>query len=304
MPYFSAVTQTIHLIVNPAAGGGRARRKREQAIAALGALGPLEVRESAAARDETRLAIEAAESNARALVVLGGDGSVSHAARGLIAAKSQVPLAIFAAGTGNDFAKSLGIPAHDYAAMAQMIGASRVRTIDAGEIDGVPFVNAAGLGFDVAVLQRMQDPRAGSWLQGTPRYVITAVQSLLGYPGFDAAVSALANGAQQRWLTIVFANGRWFGGAFQIAPHARLDNGLLETVAIADATPVGRAALFARALRGAHLSRPEVKTASSAAVTLVCPDAPHFEVDGELHHAQRATVLVRCLPGALRVIAG
>jgi diacylglycerol kinase family enzyme len=43
---------------------------------------------------------------------------------------------------------------------------------------------------------------------------------------------------------------------------------------------------------------------SSAAVTLVCPDAPHFEVDGELHHARSGTVVVRCLPGALRAIAG
>jgi diacylglycerol kinase (ATP) len=100
--------------------------------------------------------------------VLGGDGSVSHAARGLIAARSATPLVIFAGGTGNDFAKSLGVPARDFLAMARRIEAGSVRVIDAGEIDGVPFVNSAGFGFDVDVLQRTRDPRRSKLLRGRP----------------------------------------------------------------------------------------------------------------------------------------
>lgn len=290
----------IHLLINPAAGAGHARERVERAYAALRTVGPVVLVESLRARDETRLATDAARANARALVVLGGDGSVSHAARGLITARADTPLAICAAGTGNDVVKSLGWPAHDYLAMARRIADGGVRAIDAGEIDGIPFVNAAGFGFDVEVLQRMAGPQRLP-LRGTARYLSVALQQLFAYRGIDARVELLGD-ASQRWMTTVFANGQWFGGAFRIAPAAQLDDGQLDVVGIADVPALTRAALFARALRGAHVGHPAVRTTVARDLTVEFGDRPYIQIDGELQRASGRSVRVRCLPGALRVI--
>jgi len=300
------VTGPIFLLVNPAAGGGRARRQLDRACAALRALGPLEVVASEGPRDEARVAVLASRANARALVVLGGDGAVSHAARGLIAERSVTPLAVFAAGTGNDFVKSLGTPSHDYEAMAALIAAGHTRALDAGLVDDIPFVNAAGFGFDVAVLQRMREGGARSWLRGTAQYVATALRQLFRYDGFEATLATdapdttAAAGERARWMMLVFANGAWFGGAFHIAPDADLSNGTIECIGIRDVAPLARAQLFARAMRGRHVSHPSVRAARGRAFTLTFDAAPQFEADGELHSASSPRVTVRCAPNALR----
>jgi diacylglycerol kinase (ATP) len=292
----------IHLLVNPAAGSGRAQQRVQQAYAALRTIGPVELVESEGPRDEIRLATQAAQANARVLVVLGGDGSVSHAARGLIAARTATPLAIFAAGTGNDFAKSLGTPSRDFLAMTRCIASGSTRSIDAGEIDGIPFVNAAGFGFDVEVLLQSRAAKHRQLLRGTTQYAATALRQLFQYRGFDASVSALRGGDAAHWLTVVFANGQWFGGAFRIAPVAELGNGLLDVVGIADASPWQRARLFGRALRGTHVDHEAVVSSRTAECVIRFDTRAHFQADGEAHHASDRTVRVRCLPNALRVV--
>ncbi len=297
----------VFLLVNPAAGGGRSHRLRERAANALRAVGPLEVVESTGPRDEVRLAILASRANARALVVLGGDGAVSHAASGLISERSATPLAVIAAGTGNDFVKSLGTPSHDVRAMAALIARGSSRAIDAGRIDEVIFVNAAGFGFDVDVVQRMQDVQARPMLRGTARYVFTALQQLFRYRGFVAdagpvGANAAPDDVRHPWMLLVFANGRHFGGAFHIAPGAALDNGVLDMIGIRDIPPLTRARLFARATRGTHLTHAAITSVRGTTHTVRFAERPCFQADGELHRARSTTVVVVCLPGALRVI--
>lgn len=309
------MTPPIVLLVNPAAGSGRAKRVRDSAVAALQRAGTVEVHESQGPRDETRVAHEAATANASALVVLGGDGAVSHAARGLIEARSPVPLAILAAGTGNDFVKSLRTPSHDFVRMAELIARGRTRAIDAGSIDDVPFVNAAGFGFDVDVLERMQQASPTPFLRGATQYIVTALRQLFRYPGFHADLATTTSTqphprdsandrAAQAWMMLVFANGQHFGGAFRIAPDAALADASLDCVGIRDVPPLARLSLFARAMRGAHLSDPAVRHSRDSTFALRFAAPPMFQADGELHRARSATVTVRTLPAALRVFEG
>jgi diacylglycerol kinase (ATP) len=273
------------------------------AVAALDTVAPVLVRESAAPGDEARIAAAPEVATARALVVLGGDGTVSHAARGLLAAGHRTPLAVLCAGTGNDLAKSLGTPSHDPRALARCVASGDTRPLDVGTINGVPFVNAAGLGFDEAVLHDVRDPALAPWLRGAARYVTLAGRQLFRYPGLaEVRVPQLPH-APSRWLMLVAANGQWFGGAFRIAPHARLDSGTLELVGVADAGPVARAALFARALRGAHLGHPAVQVATGGNFSLACPVPPAFQADGEWHQADAPAITIGVLPGALRTVA-
>lgn len=290
------------LLVNPAAGRGRSRSRVRDAVAALETVAPVLVRESAAPGDEARIAASGEAQAARALVVLGGDGTVSHAARGLLTAGHRTPLAVLCAGTGNDLAKSLGTPSHDPRALARCLAAGRTRPLDVGTVNGVPFVNAAGVGFDEAVLHDVRDPALAPWLRGAARYVALAGRQLFRYPGLPGVRVPQLPHAPSRWLMLVAANGQWFGGAFRIAPHARLDSGTLALVGVADAGPVARAALFARALRGAHLRHRAVTTATGVAFTLDAPLPLAFEADGEWHRAAGPTLAIGVIPGALRAV--
>lgn len=278
-------------------------RAAQDAFAAAGL--PVEVRETGAPGDETRIAAEASRSGARALAVVGGDGAISHAARGLLDGEesggARVPLAVFAAGTGNDFAKSLTTPAHDVRRMVAHVAAGATQMVDVGFVNDVPFVNAAGFGFDVAVLQRMQTP---GLLRGAAAYVSTAFGALFGYPGFHARRGGTDGRLQptDRYLMVVYANGRCFGGAFRIAPGAELDNGALDCITIRDLSPLARVPVFAKAIRGTHLSSPHVEVQRDRTFRLSFETPPVFETDGELHRSTTADVTVRVHAGALTII--
>ncbi|MEO7359501.1 MAG: diacylglycerol kinase family protein, partial [Gemmatimonadaceae bacterium] len=204
------------------------------ARAALESHGPVTLLLSNTRGDETRCAVEAIAQGATTIAVLGGDGTISRVACELVRAKSSIPLAIFGAGTGNDFAKSLIAPIHDFQATAALISTNRYRTIDAGQIENTVFVNSAGFGFDADVVARTLEPGR---LQGKAKYAVTAVTQLFQYRGFEASVlsaeappkaTAPTNTSRNvviteihthsfpmgivrrlhgRWLTMVFANG-------------------------------------------------------------------------------------------------
>ncbi len=323
----SLINPPIILLVNPAAGAGRGASNAPAVARALAALGTVERFDTTGPGDETRIARIAAERGARVLAVVGGDGSVSRAAHGLLETVSDVPLAVFGAGTGNDFVKSLGTPVHDVAAVVSCIAAGTTQSIDVGFVNDVPFVNAAGFGFDVHVLERMAARSPRSLFRGTAAYVITALRALSGYEGLrvSANLSAVMHSSfthsfasddtsprpsesatdstlARRHLLLVFANGRYFGGAFHIAPTASLSNGLLDAVFIHDASPLRRLTLFAKAIRGAHLSASEVEHSRGARFTLSFDSPPQFEADGELHQALTRDVTISVRPAALRVV--
>ena len=163
-------------------------------------------------------------------------------------------------------------------------------------VDDVPFVNAAGFGFDVEVLERMRVP---GLLRGTAAYVGTALGALIRYRGFRAR---LHDGPEREQLMLVFAKGRYFGGAFHIAPAALLDNGLLDVVSIGNATPLRRLALFAKALKGTHLSEPEVVYNRVEGFRVAFATPPAFEADGELHRARGAEVQLTVRRRGLQVV--
>ena len=295
------------LLVNPAAGRGRGDRVGRAVESALRDVGlTVDVQLTREAGDEARIAAAASIAGARALAVVGGDGAISHAVRGLLAGEAhggaKVPLAIFAAGTGNDFAKSLSVPAHDVLRMAAHVAAGATHIVDVGFANDVPFVNAAGFGFDVEVLARMRTP---GMLRGTAAYVRTALGALSGYRGFQASRTTDAAAMPHErtpQLMIVFANGRYFGGAFHIAPHAKLDDGALDCISIGHVSPWARLPLFVNAIRGTHVSSPHVSCTRDHTFHVQFDAPPLFETDGELQQAPTSNVTVSIRAGALTVV--
>jgi diacylglycerol kinase (ATP) len=101
---------------------------------------------------------------------------------------------------------------------------------------------------------------------------------------------------------VVYANGRCFGGAFRIAPGAALDSGVLECITVRDVAPLARVPLFARAIRGTHLSSPHVQVHRDGTFGLSFEAPPVFETDGELHRSATSEIAVHVRAGALTVV--
>jgi len=286
----------IRIIANPAAGRGRARRLFPAAHAAFALLGATDLRETRVAGDEARLVRDAVDDGCRIIVALGGDGTSSKVAAAIVASRADCTLVPLAGGTGNDFAKSLGVPASDPSAVARLVAMGGTRHVDVGYIDDRCFVNAAGFGFDAAVLEAA----AGrTWPRGDAIYLACALEQLVGYRGIDIG---LGTAAMRRYLLLVIANGSRFGGRFRIAPDADVADGALDIIGIADASPLRRALLLGAAMRGAHVRMDEVSAAREQQTVLRFVEAPIYEADGDLCRAAGPEVVVRCVPGALRVV--
>ena len=250
--------------------------------------------------DETTLARRAIDDGVTTLIVLGGDGTWSKAARALVESRAACRLVLLAAGTGNDFAKSVGTPAGDFEAMARLLADGAERRIDVGVIDDTPFLNIAGFGFDAAVLADLARIR---WPTGNASYALAALRQLFGYRGFSARIEREDGHATEHFLGLFFANGRRFGGSFQIAPKALLSDGRLDLIALGEMTPLRRARLFAAALGGRHLGRPEVREQSVTTLRVAFDEPPLYQADGDLYQARTRDVEVRCLPSALCLVA-
>ena len=284
------------VIVNPASGKGRGAKAAEQVKRAFAAVGVTDIRSTSAKGDEKTVALRAIQDGARTIVAVGGDGTWSNVANAILGAGAPVRLALAAAGTGNDFAKTVGAPASDYAATARLAVDGPDLAVDVGRIENRFFLNVAGFGFDIAVLEQVETV---NWLKGDALYLYCALRQLFGYRGITVDV---APRGPEPHLMLVIANGKNFGGAFRIAPGASITDGLLDAVAIGAASPMRRVALFGAATKGTHVGKPEVRTTQASSFTLTFGAPPAYETDGEYNRASSATLEVRCVPGALRVV--
>jgi diacylglycerol kinase (ATP) len=294
------MTRGVCVIVNPASGKGRGARAEAEIRRAFAAVGVTDIRTTSAKGDERTVALRAIEEGAHTIVAVGGDGTWGNVANAIINSGADVRLALGAAGTGNDFAKTVGAPARDFDATARLVADGADTRVDVGCIEGKYFLNVTGFGFDIAVIE---DVETITWLKGDMVYMYSAFRQLFGYKGITIDVaSAAGSRSALHHLMLIIANGKNFGGSFRIAPDASITDGQLDAVSIQVAPPLRRMKLFGAATKGTHVTLPEVRTEQSPCFTLSFPAPPAYETDGEYNRASSATLEVRCVPRALRVV--
>lgn len=293
------MTDRVTVIVNPASGRGRGSRLLPDIRRTFAAVGVTDVRLTERPGDEKRLAALALQDGATTIVACGGDGTWSNAANAILDAGSTCRLALLAAGTGNDFAKTVGAPARDLAATARLAVEGPDMQVDVGRIENRYFLNVTGFGFDIAVLDDLENIPV---LTGDLLYLGAAIRQLFRFRGLtiDITTAAVARGARAH-LMLIIANGRNFGGMFQIAPDARIDDGLLDAIAILDASPLTRISMLAAAPSGKHVRNALVLSEQAASFTLTFAAPPAYETDGEYNRASSSTIEIACVPRALRV---
>jgi len=290
----------VRVIVNPAAGRGRGGAMLPAIREAFARAGVREIETTTAPGDEHARARRAVDAGCRTLVAVGGDGTWSQVADAILESGADCRLALLAAGTGNDFAKTVGAPAGDLEATVRLATEGPDWRVDVGRVEGRHFLNIAGFGFDIAVLEDCARIR---WVKGGALYPVAALRQLFGYPGIEIGVgSARARRDPARHMMLIVANARHFGGAFHIAPKAELADGLLDAISILDAPPLGRLSLFVAVMRGTHTADPRVVAEQAERFTLRFPSPPAYETDGEYRRAATAELEITCVPRALRVV--
>jgi diacylglycerol kinase (ATP) len=293
---------SVRVIVNPMAGHGKGGTMLPAIREAFAGVGVTGIETTRAAGEECALAERALAEGATTLVAVGGDGTWSNVANTILASGADCRLALLAAGTGNDFAKTLGAPVGDLAATARLAVEGDDVRVDVGRIEGRHFLNIAGFGIDIAVLE---DVEKNPWLKQGSGYLVSALRQLLAFPGIEVEVTS-PRGCRERakHMMLIVANAKHFGGSFHIAPRAELADGLLDAISILDASPLGRIGLFVATTKGTHVGHRRVVTEQAERFTLRFPAPPAYETDGEYRRASSAELEIACVPKALRMVVG
>ncbi|HYN86067.1 MAG TPA: YegS/Rv2252/BmrU family lipid kinase, partial [Pyrinomonadaceae bacterium] len=255
----------------------------------------------------------------RALIVAcGGDGTIHEVANGILESGRDAELGVLPSGTGGDFRRTLEAPTRT-ADAARRLREGRARRMDAGRVtytNGAGeeetrfFLNVASFGMGGEVIRRVKEGAASALLAGGGvgalggklTFALAALRATLAFEKPSARIS-LDGGAEFRLTVANFcvANARYFGGGMKIAPRARLDDGLLDVVAIGDMSAARILANSYRVYLGTHLGMEQVGHALARRVAArpIDDEEVKLEVDGELVGRLPATFEV--LPGALRV---
>jgi diacylglycerol kinase (ATP) len=286
------------ILVNPAAGGGRAARVARS----LGKIpGRLVLTNS---RDRMReLAGDAWRGGHDRVIVVGGDGSVQDAVNGLLDAGHAVALGIVPAGSGNDLARSLGLPRVARAALDVALG-SHVARVDAGRARSATadrwFVSAAGVGFDAQVAAALAARPRAAWLGGIG-YLLTTLAELRRFRNVRLSLRmSTPDGEleiQQTCLFAAVANGLYYGGGMRICPAARVGDGLLDVCLVGDLGRFGALREIPGIYRGAHVRNPAVSFFTVTALEIDGSALAHL--DGEPFGA--LPVRFDVVPAALRI---
>ena len=288
------MSKHIAVLSNPCAGKGRGRSAAETAIAELHARGAQVRSYAGASTDETvALAKRALEENPELLVVVGGDGTLSAILDPLLL-RSEIPIALVSAGTGNDFARALGIPRDDPAAAAEVALTGEVRLIDIGEVRSgsgtTHFLTVAALGFDARVSDRTNRLR---WPHGVLRYYLAlAIELLRLHPvTFTTTVN---NESTASWpgTLVAIGNTASYGGGMPICTGADPSDGLLDVVHVAPLSRMRLLRLFPMLLRGEHLTRTEVTHCRVHQIRVAAPGLTVY-ADGELAGADDCTFIAQ-----------
>ncbi len=285
----------LSLIVNPAAGGGRAGRALPAVAVELGRLGlehrVRETRDLDHARALAREAVAAGEI----AVAFGGDGLIGAVAGAV--RDTDGFLGVLPGGRGNDFARSLSIPVDPVAACAVLSG-GRTRRLDLGTVGGRTFIGIASCGFDSVANRIANDTRM---IRGNMVYTYGAMRALVGWRAATFTVTVDQEPPRSiTGYTIAVANSGRYGGGIRLAPGARLDDGLLDLVVISEASRLRFMALLPTAFKGEHVRRPEVDIRPARRVRIEASRPFTVYADGD--PIAELPVEIEVLPAAVRTL--
>ena len=288
------------VILNPAGNRGRCAKlcaPLERALA--GGRGELALTDAPGAAE--KLAAEAAHRG-RAIIAVGGDGTLSEVASGILASGRRVPLGVVPAGSGNDYAyETLKLPRDPLKALdIALHGAPTL--IDVGKVNDRYFINSLGVGIDANIAARAERLKRVPLLRGRALYQVASVYEVLFRYSKCPQLRVSLDGAAQEERAYALAAvtiGPTYGGGFRINPDADPTDGLFDVCLIVKPGQMRALRLLPMVKQGRHSGQPEVRHLRVRSLVLEATQPIHAHRDGEVFMAQRCEAQI--LPGALLI---
>jgi YegS/Rv2252/BmrU family lipid kinase len=282
------------IIANPISRRGRGAKYTEQITAELDAR---DIAYTLCRTDNplhaTELAKQAADAGEALVLCVGGDGTLSEVAGGL--AGSKTALGIIPAGTGDDFARYLGLPKDPLKALDIALNGGE-RVIDLGLANGRVFINIAGSGIDVAVLRHTLFYKR--FLHGLPAYIMGVLRAVVSFAPSEAEILANGETIRRKCMFVNVANGRFFGGGMMVAPEADSSDGLFDVHYVDELSRLRVISLLAGFIKGTYTRYSFVHSFRCEELTVSFGDSS-LQLDGEITSGNPVTY--RLLKSALRV---
>ncbi|MDB4948196.1 MAG: Lipid kinase, YegS/Rv2252/BmrU family [Gemmatimonadetes bacterium] len=290
------------VVLNPAAGQGDPGRLRRALAVAFHARGaPFDLRETAAAGDAERFAREGAELGYRAIVAVGGDGTVGEVITGV--AGTAVPVGVVPRGTGNQVAHNLGIP-RTLAAAVEVAVHGTPSPMDVGRLDdGRYFALAAGAGWDAEVIARATRERKDRW--GFGAYLFAGLSVRVSTRVARFRIVADGKALELDASMVLVANVGSFVAPYlplsmRVAPAASFRDGLLDVCIFAPGTRGGAASMLLRLHLGRHAGDRRMVFLQAREVLVESDPSVPTQMDGEV--LGRTPLRARSVPGGVRVL--
>lgn len=222
-------------------------------------------------------AIRDAAGSVDAVIIGGGDGTISRA--GVALMETGLPLGILPLGTANDLVRTLGLPDDPEAAL-DVILAGRKRQIDLGTVNGHPFFNVASLGLASDLARELSSGLKKRW--GRLGYAMAALRALSKARRFSAWITEGDSTTRTKTMQIAVGNGVFYGGGTKVASDAAIDDGHLDLYSL-EVSDVLKLAFMVRTFRtGEHGAWHEVRTARGSEFEIRTRRPKPVNVDGEL----------------------
>ncbi len=293
----------MQIIVNPAADGGRLGRewpRIAQQLRSWGLSAPVVFTE--APWHATDIAAAAATEGVRRVVVAGGDGTVCEAAEGLFRAGGG-ELAILPLGTGNDGARTLGVPTDLEEAARVAIGGT-IRSVDLITVGDHAVLNAIGVGLTGDINDRAIGIKQAKipLLRGILVYLVAALASLFRYRMQKVRMVAGDRNYEGTMLILAIHGGPTTGGGFALTPAAVPDDGLLDACLVEEVGPLGRLLRLAAAMQGKLGSKKGTHELQSSLLELHFDEPLPAHLDGNSVTLEPPVARFEVVPGALKVV--
>lgn len=288
------------LIYNPTSGREEMRRLLPDVLERLDLAGiETSCHATTGEGDATREAAEAVERGYDIILAAGGDGTLNEVVNGMAEKNNLPPLGIFPLGTTNDFARAMGIPKRweDY---CDLVIENKTRPIDIGKVNGRHFINIAGGGSLTELTYEV--PSKLKTLIGQLAYYMKGMEKMASLSPITLEIHAEGHDLiEGEFMLFLIANSNSVGGFEKLAPDARIDDGLLDVIALKKCNLAEFIRLVSMALRGEHFNDPRVVYFKTRKMEVISPNHVQLNLDGEL--GGELPGVFEILPQHLRIFA-
>ena len=280
------------LIFNPHAANGRAAKLLPRIQASLEYFSEVVTLPTDYAGHARELVSGSGLATFDGLIAAGGDGTLFEVLNGLYQheREERVPLGLIPVGTGNAFARELGLLPGDWKKGIDIIAQGRMRPLDVGQVETKSeifyFLNIIGLGFPVDAMTTAKKLK----MFGNSAYTIAVIREIFRLKSYRLSIEINGKYLEEKNIFVEISNTRYTGISFLIAPHARVDDGLLDVTLLRELPRMRLLRLFPTIYSGRHVDFAEVSTCTASTIKIISPEKRLLAPDGEFYGETPVTV--------------